>query len=92
MIRLVPCGLCCVADKKPSPLAEEDKAAVREMIVEGVVRAPHSVKVQLGECVRSMIYCDYPDRWPALLQQIYTLLTSQVGEALGARGQPAGTG
>ncbi len=72
------CILClCLPDKKPSPLAEEDKVVVREMIVEGIVRAPHSVKVQLSECVRSMIYCDYPDKWPQLLQQVYVLLTSQ---------------
>ena len=36
---------------------------------------------QLGECVRSMIYCDYPDKWPQLLQQIYALLTSQASAA-----------
>lgn len=25
-----------------------------------------------------MIYTDYPERWPQLLQQLYALLTSQV--------------
>lgn len=70
-------------DKAPSPLAEEDKAAVRELIVEGVVRAPHAVRVQLGESVRSIIYCDYPDKWPQLLQQIYALLTSQDEQRIG---------
>lgn len=78
------------ADKAPSLLAEEDKAAVRELIVEGIVRAPHSVRVQLGECVRAMIYCDYPEKWPQLLQQVYVLLTSQVRAValVGARAGP----
>lgn len=63
---------------------------MREMIVEGVVRAPHAVRVQLGECVRAMIYCDYPDNWPALLQQIHLLLTSQASGSEGGKEKKAG--
>lgn len=66
------------AEGKVSPLAEEDKAAVREVMVDGVTRAPHAVRVQLGECVRSLVYSDYPQHWPGLLPQVVTYLTSQV--------------
>lgn len=62
---------------KASPLAEEDKAAVRGVMVEGVTRAPHAVRVQLAECVRSLVYSDYPQHWPDLLPQVQQYLTSQ---------------
>lgn len=62
---------------KASPLAEEDKAAVREALLEGITRAPPAVRVQLGECVRSLVYSDYPQQWPALLPQVHAYLTSQ---------------
>eukprot|EP00887_Chlorella_sp_A99_P003658 scaffold7.g3658.t1 len=69
-----------------SPIPEGDKAAVREALVEGVVRAPAPVRAQLGECVRSVVYCDYPERWPGLLAQVQVNLGSQdqarVGGAL----------
>jgi hypothetical protein len=51
--RLAPCA--AGAEGKVSPIPEEDKAAVREALVEGVVRAPAHhppIRSQLGECVR----------------------------------------
>ncbi|PSC72993.1 importin beta-like SAD2 [Micractinium conductrix] len=62
---------------KPCLLAEEDKAAVREAMLEGIARSPHAVRVQLGECVRSLVYCDYPEHWPQLLGQVQAYLASQ---------------
>ena len=69
------------AEGKPCLLAEEDKAAVREAMLEGIARSPHAVRVQLGECVRSLVYCDYPEHWPQLLGQVQAYLASQVGAA-----------
>ena len=60
-----------------SPLAESDKATVRAAMLEGVTRAPHAVRVQLGECCRSLVYSDYPQHWPQLLEQVQQYLVSQ---------------
>jgi hypothetical protein len=65
------------AEGKVSPLAEEDKAAVRSVMVEGVTRSPHAVRVQLAECVRKLVYSDYPQHWPELLPQVQQYLVSQ---------------
>ncbi len=51
---------------------------MREALLEGITRAPPAVRVQLGECVRSLVYSDYPEQWPALLPQVHAYLTSQV--------------
>ncbi|KAL4855989.1 Importin beta-like SAD2 [Chlorella vulgaris] len=63
-----------VEEGKVSPLAEEDKAAVRGVMVEGVTRSPHAVRVQLAECVRKLVYSDYPQHWPELLPQVQQYL------------------
>ena len=73
-------------DAKASPVPEGDKGAVREGLIEGVIRAPGPVRSQLGECVRAVVYADYPERWPQLLQQVQANLGSQVGAAVGAAG------
>lgn len=39
---------------------------------------PPSSRLQLGECVRSLVYTDYPEQWPGLLPQVVAYLTSQV--------------
>ena len=33
---------------------------------------------QLGEVFKSLVYCDYPDSWPGLLEAVYGHLTSGV--------------
>ena len=35
------------------------------------------MRAQLGECARYIVYSDYPERWPGLLQQVYQGLHSQ---------------
>lgn len=41
-------------------------------------RAPPPVRVQLGECVRSITYIDFPDKWPGLLPLLVQNLATQV--------------
>ena len=65
------------ADGKPSPIAEEDKAPARARVLDALVLAPPLVRAQLGECVRAMVYADYPERWPGLGEQVYAHLVSQ---------------
>lgn len=42
-------------------------------------RAPHAVQVQLGEVLKTVVYADYPEKWPGLLQALGQNLVSQVG-------------
>jgi hypothetical protein len=34
-------------------------------------------RVQLGECLKTVIHADYPEQWPALLPAIFNNLKSQ---------------
>ena len=128
------------AEGQASPLAEGDKAAARELVLEGLTRAPHAVHVQVGagrcvthvgsavlvprgqgvqlsgsaggqplnpppqhrpqpplpraaqlcECVRSLVYSDYPEQWPQLLPQVVAGLSSQVRAAAAVLGLQEG--
>jgi hypothetical protein len=40
--------------------------------------APPLVQSQLAEVFKTLVYCDYPERWPGLLQEVFGHLTSQV--------------
>ena len=40
---------------------------MRPLVVEGVVRAPQNVRVQLEEALKTIIAVDYPERWPDLV-------------------------
>lgn len=64
---------------KGSSLPEADRAAVRDNLVEGIVRAPPAVRSQLGECAKYVVHTDYPDHWPTLLPSIVAHLSTQVG-------------
>eukprot|EP00873_Tetraselmis_striata_P029005 jgi/Tetstr1/449269/TSEL_036472.t1 len=61
----------------PARIGEEDKAVVRSNLLEAIVRAPSKIKSQLGECLKSIVYTDYPEKWPDLLQSVVQNLTSQ---------------
>jgi hypothetical protein len=62
----------------PSPIPEQDKAAVRDNLIEAIVRAPQVVRTQLGECLRTIVQTDFPDHWPGLLPIILQNLSFQV--------------
>ena len=67
-----------------SPIPEADKAAVRNNLLEGIVRAPPLVRAQLGECLKEIVYSDFPDRWPTILNAIQQQLATQVRMPRGA--------
>uniref|UniRef100_A0A8C4R754 Importin N-terminal domain-containing protein n=2 Tax=Eptatretus burgeri TaxID=7764 RepID=A0A8C4R754_EPTBU len=49
---------------------ENDKIRVREAIVEAILEAPERIRVQLTMCISQIIKCDYPARWPAIVDKI----------------------
>lgn len=47
-------------------------------------RAPHNIQSQLSEVFKIIVYCDYPQQWPGLLEMLYNNLSAQVHGGLGA--------
>ena len=55
-----------------------DKEVVKQNVLLALVHSgTHLVRVQIAECIKSIIYCDYPDKWPTLLNEIFSHLSSQ---------------
>jgi len=54
----------------------DDQQVVRDNLLESLIRAPHAVQVQLGEVFKTVVYSDYPEKWPGLLQALCTALVN----------------
>ncbi|XP_010251770.1 PREDICTED: importin beta-like SAD2 [Nelumbo nucifera] len=60
-----------------------DKDLVRQNILVFVAQVPPLLRVQLGECLKTIIHADYPEQWPSLLQWVkHNLQDQQVYGAL----------
>lgn len=49
---------------------EQDRALIRENIVEAIVMAPEQIRVQLCVCINNIIKTDFPDRWTQVVDKI----------------------
>lgn len=63
-------------ESRPSKISEEEKVAIRPLVLEGVARCPQVVRVQLEEALKQIITWDYPERWQGLVPDLATSLTS----------------
>uniref|UniRef100_A0A0A0LQB3 Importin N-terminal domain-containing protein n=1 Tax=Cucumis sativus TaxID=3659 RepID=A0A0A0LQB3_CUCSA len=64
-------------------ISESDKDAVRKNILPFLSQVPSLLRVQLGECLKTIIHADYPEQWPSLLEWVKeNLLASNVYGAL----------
>ncbi|XP_069364625.1 importin-7-like isoform X2 [Maniola hyperantus] len=63
-------------DGEPIPFSihEQDRAMVRDMIVDAIVQAPDIIRVQLCVCLKTMIKHDFPSRWPQIVDKIHIYL------------------
>ena len=68
-----------VNETSPIPIAienisfsvhEQDKALIRESIVQAAVMAPEVIRIQLAVCICMIIKHDFPHRWPEVVQKI----------------------
>eukprot|EP00878_Enallax_costatus_P046967 GHUV01057304.1.p1 GENE.GHUV01057304.1~~GHUV01057304.1.p1 ORF type:complete len:796 (+),score=306.27 GHUV01057304.1:175-2562(+) len=65
------------SEKENAPmLAADDKQLVRDNLLEAIIRAPHIIQSQLSEVMTTVVYCDYPQAWPGLLETVMAHLTS----------------
>lgn len=69
-------------DEQPKVL-QTDKDMVRENILIFLAQVPPLLRVQLGECLKTIIHADYPEQWPGVLQWVkHNLQDQQVYGAL----------
>ncbi|XP_049369945.1 importin beta-like SAD2 [Solanum verrucosum] len=66
-----------------SKISPSDKELVRQNILIFIAQVPSLLRVQLGECIKTMIHADYPEQWPTLLPWVkHNLQDQQVYSAL----------
>ncbi|XP_028794793.1 importin beta-like SAD2 [Neltuma alba] len=64
-------------------ILQSDKDVVRDHILVFVTQVPPLLRVQLGECLKTIIHSDYPEQWPHLLDWVkHNLQDQQVYGAL----------
>ncbi|XP_049819869.1 importin-7 isoform X2 [Aethina tumida] len=70
-------------DREPEPgeaqvfaLHEQDRALIREQIVDAVVHAPDLIRTQLCTCVNNMVKHDFPGRWTQIVDKISVYLSN----------------
>ncbi|KAK2641702.1 hypothetical protein Ddye_023465 [Dipteronia dyeriana] len=51
-------------------ISQSDKDMVRDHILVFVAQVPPLLRVQLGECLKTIIHADYPEQWPHLLDWV----------------------
>ncbi|KAM4881890.1 importin-8 isoform 2-T3 [Thomomys bottae] len=61
----------------PFNIHENDRQQIRDNIVEGIIRCPDLVRVQLTMCLRVIIKHDFPGHWPAVVDKIGCYLQLQ---------------
>ena len=65
---------------------------MRDNLVEAVIRAPHVIQSQLVEVAGTVVYADFPEAWPGLLEALLGHLTSNVRGWRGGAGFVGGEG
>ncbi|XP_044268843.1 importin-7 [Tribolium madens] len=63
---------------QPLPFAihEQDRALIRDSIVDAVVHAPDLIRTQLCTCVNNMVKHDFPGRWTQIVDKISIYLSN----------------
>uniref|UniRef100_A0A1D1XYP0 Putative importin-7 n=1 Tax=Anthurium amnicola TaxID=1678845 RepID=A0A1D1XYP0_9ARAE len=69
---------------EPQKISTSDKDVVRDNILTFITQVPPLLRVQLGECLKTIIQADYPEQWPGLLHWIKRNLQMQDQQVYGA--------
>lgn len=56
---------------------EQDRAMIRDAIVDAIVQAPDVIKSQLCVCLKTIIKHDFPNRWTQIVDKIHIYLQNQ---------------
>ncbi|KAK0080538.1 hypothetical protein PV325_013801 [Microctonus aethiopoides] len=59
-------------DNGPMPFSihEQDRAMIRDAIVDAVVHAPEIIQTQLAMCINNIVKHDFPGRWTQIVDKI----------------------
>lgn len=63
--------------EEQSKISPPDKNMVRENVLVYIAQVPPLLRVQLGECLKTIINADYPEQWPSLLHWVKLNLQDQ---------------
>lgn len=74
-------------DREPEPtgkpmgfnIHEQDRAMIRDAIVDAVVLAPDIIRIQLALCIRHIVKYDFPGRWTTIVDKVSVCLQSPDG-------------
>ncbi|KAK7295628.1 hypothetical protein RJT34_18539 [Clitoria ternatea] len=70
-------------DSDAQQILPSDKDVVRDHVLVFVTQVPQLLRLQLGECLKTIIHSDYPEQWPRLLDWVkHNLQDQQVYGAL----------
>ncbi|GAB6021254.1 hypothetical protein CHUAL_003869 [Chamberlinius hualienensis] len=58
----------------PFHIHEQDRAMIRDSIVDAIVHAPELIRTQLAICISQIVKYDYPQRWTAVVDKINIFL------------------
>ncbi|XP_066249928.1 importin-7 isoform X1 [Euwallacea similis] len=63
---------------QPAPFAlhEQDRALIRDSIVDAVVHAPELIRTQLCSCVNVVVKHDFPGRWTQIVDKVSVYLSN----------------
>ncbi|KXJ70625.1 importin-7 [Aedes albopictus] len=61
----------------PFSIHEQDRAMIRDTIVEAIVHAPDIIRVQLCVCINNIIKNDFPGRWTQVVDKINIYLQNR---------------
>ncbi|KAK9876762.1 hypothetical protein WA026_015003 [Henosepilachna vigintioctopunctata] len=65
-----------VGQPLPFSIHEQDRALIRDSIVDAVVHAPDLIRTQLCTCVHTMVKHDFPGRWTQIVDKISIYLSN----------------
>ncbi|OXU20007.1 hypothetical protein TSAR_005120 [Trichomalopsis sarcophagae] len=54
----------------PFSIHEQDRAMIRDAIVDATVHAPELIRLQLGVCITNIVRHDFPGRWTQIVDKI----------------------
>lgn len=57
-------------DPVPFSVHEQDRALIRENIVDAAVHSPDIIRIQLAVCISEIVKHDFPARWPQIVDKI----------------------
>lgn len=68
-----------MSELKQTPIPEEDYEPVRGAILNTLLQSPPQLRVHVSATLGAIVRADFPNKWPALIEEVKTLLgTGQV--------------